>query len=75
MLDRANAFMLASLLACFALVEVVLAQKASPPGSTPALSIDRVVNWLQARPGVWIAVAIMLVVAIYMFVNRRRPRA
>lgn len=48
-----------------------------PPASNqgpPALSLERAWAWLMARPGVLIAVGIMIVAIAYMVITRRRSK-
>ena len=49
-----------------------------PPSSSEpakgAFSIDKMLDWLLARPGVLVAIALIVAALLYMYFTNRRPR-
>ena len=70
MLNRLSAFVLASTV----LVTEALAQRPPSPGQAPALSVERAWAWLMARPGVMIAIAVMILAVIWIVVSRTKSK-
>lgn len=63
------------ILAVAATAGTALAQRPPAQGQgTGQFSIERAWNWLMARPGVIIAILIMVVAIGYLIVTRRRSR-
>lgn len=75
MLNKAG--IIASTLATSALVtsQIALAQRPpSPSQGPPQLSLEKAWAWLIARPGVMIAIAIIVAAIIYMVATKRKSR-
>ena len=71
MLNRLSAFVLGSSV----LAAEALAQPRPPTsGQTPALSVERAWTWLIARPGVMIAIAVMILAVIWIVVSRTKSK-
>ena len=48
-----------------------------PPSSEPGkggMSVDKAIQWLMARPGVLIAVALIVAALVFMYLTRSRPK-
>lgn len=60
------------------LVTVLDAAAQRPPSSSEpgkgGMSIDKAIQWLLARPGVMIAIALILAALVFMYVTRSRPK-
>lgn len=57
------------------MASAALAQRPPAPGQgPPQMSVERAWGWLMARPGVMIAIAIILAAIIYMIVTRSKKR-
>ena len=76
MLRRRSTFVLTFWLALIGLVDTVLAQRA-PPSAPPdrSLSLSGVWEWFTARPGVLVALGVILVMFIYLFLTRKKSEA
>jgi hypothetical protein len=63
-------------LALIGLADSALAQRTPPSAPTDrSLSLSGVWEWFVARPGVMVAVGVIVVMFIYLFLTRKRPEA
>ena len=73
MMRRLAAAALPLALAVAGMTGTALAQRPPAPGQgPPQFSIERAWNWLMARPGVMIALVIIVVAIAYMIVTRKK---
>jgi hypothetical protein len=73
---RQCTFLLTFWLALVGLADIVLAQRAPPSAPTDrSLSLSAVWEWFVARPGVMIAVGVIVVMFLYLFLTRKKPEA
>lgn len=76
MLRRRSTFILTLWLAFIGLANAVLAQRAPPSAPTDrSLSFSGAWEWFAERPGVMVALGIIIVMFIYVFVSRKGGEA
>jgi hypothetical protein len=76
MLRRRGTFILTLWLAFMGLADAVLAQRAPPSAPTDrSLSFSGAWEWFAERPGVLIALGIIVVMFIYVFLTRKGGEA
>ena len=72
-IGKASTLVLTQVLGLWAMADAALAQRPPAPGQgPPQLSIERAWAWLTARPGVMIALVIIIAVLAYMIATRRK---
>jgi hypothetical protein len=73
MFGKINALAIALAFGLMTMAETALAQR-PPSGSqgTPQMSIEKAWAWLMARPGVILAIVIILAAIIYMIATRQK---
>ena len=71
MLERTKSVILSSLVTLMLTAEAVLAQR---PGQTGqgGFTMDKAINWVQSRPGVWVAAGLVVVGIIATVIWRRK---
>ena len=75
MISRIQAHTAAVCCAVLALPGTALAQRPpSPGGQNKELSFEKALDWLLARPGVMVALAIIVAALLYMIITQRRSR-
>lgn len=73
MLKRATALATTLTLGLLVTANVAFAQRPpNPSQGPPQMSLERAWNWLMARPGVMIAIAIIIAAIAYMVVSKRK---
>lgn len=73
MLGRLNTATLSLVVWLMVTMGGALAQMARPPSQPQSFSIERAWNWLMARPGVMIAIAICIAaLAFGIYANRKK---
>jgi hypothetical protein len=76
MLRRRSTFILTLWLALIGLADAVLAQRAPPSAPTDrSLSFSDAWEWFAERPGVMVAVGIIVVMFIYVILTRKGGEA
>lgn len=77
MIGRIQTKLMLATLASLTMVLEAAAQR--PPSSSEptkgGMSVDKAIGWLMARPGVLIALALIVGALLFMYFTRSRPKA
>ena len=75
MLDLIAARTALMVLAASAFSTPALAQRPPAPSDpNKSFSFDKALDWLMARPGVMVAIALIIAVMLFMYVTQRKPK-
>lgn len=73
MLAKISALTWSLVLGLIVATDVALAQRPpSPSQGPPQMSLERAWTWLMARPGVMVAIAIIVVAIIYLIATKKK---
>lgn len=74
MLARVNTIVLSAMISAMLAADVFAQGTTRPPSGPQQLSLEKAWNWLMARPGVMIAIAVCIAAVAYMILANRRKK-